>query len=371
MTQTDTGAQVLRKIKNDLIKRYAVRNNRIALTQTLSTLLPVIALTYAGIAALDVSMLLASGIVLLLTLFLLRAFVMLHDCGHNCLYESPGANKIAGFIFGVVCGVPQYVWSRHHDYHHSTNGNWEKYRGPLTVLSTEEYSELTPKQKRRYARQRKLFMGPLAGFLYFVFNPRFTWFKGTLGLFAHILKGKKASEYSTRYWADWKEFRHMTANNLALLSIWTLASMTFGFAEFAAVFIVALSLAGASGIILFTVQHNFENSYASPTEGWDYYRAALAGTSYLKLPRILHWFTADIGYHHIHHLSARIPNYRLRECHEQNRALFESVTRLTLKDVPHSMRYIIWDENNATLKTPEQFEARNAAAAVTEAAQAA
>ena len=163
----------------------------------------------------------------------------------------------------------------------------------------------------------------------------------------------------------------MTANNLALLSIWTLASMTFGFAEFAAVFIVALSLAGASGIILFTGQHNFENSYASPTEGWDYYQAALAGTSYLKLPRILHWFTADIGYHHIHHLSARIPNYRLRECHEQNRALFESVTRLTLKDVPHSMRYIIWDENNATLKTPEQFEARNAAAAVTEAAQAA
>ncbi|MAE35755.1 MAG: fatty acid desaturase, partial [Oceanospirillaceae bacterium] len=91
MTQTDTGAQVLRKIKNDLIKRYAVRNNRIALIQTLSTLLPVIALTYAGIAALDVSMLLASGIVLLLTLFLLRAFVMLHDCGHNCLYESPRA----------------------------------------------------------------------------------------------------------------------------------------------------------------------------------------------------------------------------------------------------------------------------------------
>jgi len=351
-----SATQALKNKKNELVSNYVERSNRKALTQTLNTLLPICALTYAGVESLAVSYWLTAGIIVLLTLFLLRAFVMLHDCGHNCLYEGPKANSVAGFIFGVVCGVPQYVWSKHHDYHHATNGNWEKYRGPLTVLSTEEYSKLTDKQKRSYARQRKLFMGPLAGFLYFVFNPRFTWLKGSLGLLKHVIKGKKASEYTTRYWGNWKEFRHMTGNNLVLLALWAAAAAWFGVAEFAVVFLLALSLAGAAGIILFTVQHNFEDSYASPTEGWDYYTAALAGTSYLKLPRVLNWFTADIGYHHIHHLSARIPNYNLRACHEQYRDLFKGVKRLSLKDVPHSMRFIIWDEQQSTLITPEQYE---------------
>ena len=360
MDQIQQDTQALRNKKNELTNRFADKSYWKATSQTLTTLLPVIALTYAGMQALSVSYLLTASIVVLLTLFLLRAFVMLHDCGHNCLYPSARANSIVGFIFGAVCGVPQYVWSRHHDYHHSTNGDWEKYRGPLTVLSTDEYAQLNDKQKRRYASQRKLYMGPLAGFLYFVFNPRFTWLKGTVGLIAHVLKGQKPSTYTTRYWATRKEFWHMTGNNLALALIWTAVAATFGVVEFTVVFVVALSLAGASGIILFTVQHNFENSYASPTEGWNYFTAALAGTSYLKLPRILHWFTADIGYHHIHHLSARIPNYNLRACHEAYRDLFENVTRLTLKDIPHSMRYIIWDEENATLMTPEQFQARQA-----------
>ena len=170
-------SNTLKTEKNALIKEYAVRSNTKAFVQTITTIVPFFVLFYAAIESLAISYWLSAGLTVLLTLFVIRVFVMLHDCGHNCLYVNPRENKIAGFIFGVLCGVPQYVWSKHHDYHHSTNGNWHKYRGPLAVLSVDQFAELTPKQKKAYANQRKIRMAPLAGFLYFIFNPRFTWIK--------------------------------------------------------------------------------------------------------------------------------------------------------------------------------------------------
>lgn len=368
MNSRERDTQALKNKKNELVSNFVGRSNLKATLQTLNTLVPVLLLTAAGVASTSVSYWLTAGIIVLLTLFLLRSFVLLHDCGHNAMFANPKLNSAVGFVFGVFCGMPQYVWSRHHDYHHSTNGNWNKYRGPLAVLSASEYAQLNDKQKRGYARQRRIWMGPLAGFLYFVFNPRFTWIKGSVALIRHMVKriqqgdarslSAAAEGFETPYWDNWKEFRHITGNNLVLLTCWTLATLAFGPA-FLLVYVTALSLAGASGIILFTVQHNFEGSYASGDEGWDYHTAALEGTSYLKLPRVLHWFTADIGYHHIHHLSARIPNYLLRDCHHAYKDLFRNVPRLTLKDVPRSMQYIIWDEDAQTLITQAQFEERN------------
>lgn len=359
-----SATQNLKNSKNELIARFVGRDNRIAALQTLNTLLPIAGLTYASVWASDISYWLSAACMLLLGLFLLRAFVLLHDCGHNAMFASPKLNATFGFIFGLFCGMPQYVWSRHHDYHHSTNGNWNKYRGPLSVLSVEEYTKLSPAQRKAYARQRRIWMGPLAGFLYFVFNPRFTWLKGVLALgrymFTRVRSGEArsiiqaAEGFETRYWDNWKEFRHITANNLVLISLWSAITLWQGPALLL-IYGVALSLAGAGGLILFTIQHNFEGSHATGDEGWDYYTAAIEGTSYLKLPRVLHWFTADIGFHHVHHLSARIPNYRLRDCHYAYHALFSGVPRLGLKDIPNAMQYIIWDEVQQTLITAQQF----------------
>ena len=107
--------------------------------------------------------------------------------------------------------------------------------------------------------------------------------------------------------------------------------------------------------ILFTVQHNFENSYAADTQHWDYFAAAIHGTSFLQLPRWLNWFTADIAYHHIHHLSARIPNYNLVACHNRHKDLFNNVPRLSLFDIPGAFKYVILDEKQQTLITAKQF----------------
>lgn len=361
-------SSTLKAQKNGLIKEYAVRNNLKAFIQTLTTILPYFVLFYAAIESQKISYWLSAGLTLLLTLFIIRVFVMLHDCGHNCLYVNPRENKIAGFIFGVLCGVPQYVWSKHHDYHHATNGNWNKYRGPLAVLSVDQYAELNEKGKKSYANNRKLRLAPMAGFLYFIFNPRFTWMKGSIQFAIFFLKQKLANfskpaaeisaEFETNYWATWQEYLHMTANNLVLLPAWVLAASYFGVVEFFTVYIVALSLAGAIGIVLFTVQHNFEDSYAASDDDWDYFVAALDGTSFLQLPKFLNWFTADIAFHHIHHLSARIPNYNLVKCHEQYKHLFDRVKRISLSEIPHAFQFIIWDNHTSKIISVEQYEER-------------
>ena len=361
-------SSTLKAQKNGLIKEYAVRNNLKAFIQTLTTIVPYFVLFYAAIESQKISYWLSAGLTLLLTLFIIRVFVMLHDCGHNCLYVNPRENKIAGFIFGVLCGVPQYVWSKHHDYHHATNGNWNKYRGPLAVLSVDQYAELNEKGKKSYANNRKLRLAPMAGFLYFIFNPRFTWMKGSIQFAIFFIKQKLANfskpaaeisaEFETNYWATWQEYRHMAANNLVLLPAWALAASYFGVVEFFTVYIVALSLAGAIGIVLFTVQHNFEESYAASDDDWDYFVAALDGTSFLQLPKFLNWFTADIAFHHIHHLSARIPNYNLVKCHEQYKHLFDRVKRISLSEIPHAFQFIIWDNHTSKIISVAQYEER-------------
>jgi omega-6 fatty acid desaturase (delta-12 desaturase) len=366
--KTMNATERLKQNKSTLIKKYASRSNGFAVYQMLSTMIPYFALFYFAIESLTISYWLTAGLVSLLILIIMRVFMMMHDAGHGCLFVTPKQNNIAGFIMGVMCGVPEYVWSKHHAYHHATNGNWNKYRGPLAVLSSEEYSELTEKKQKSYVNGRNILMAPLGGFLYFIFTPRFTWIKGTIQFFIHAVKLKLSApsssfeeikdSFKTNFWADWKEYNHMAANNIVLLSLIIFGCVFFGVLPFMIIYVIALSLAGASGIILFTIQHNFEDSYATGDQDWDYNTAAIEGTSYLDLPRILHWFTADIGYHHIHHLSARIPNYKLRACHEEYQHLFEQVPTLKLKDVLKSFKFILWDEASGRMISIEQYNER-------------
>ena len=356
----------LKEQKNALIAKYAIRSNVKALIQTLTTIVPYFILFYLAITSFETSYWLSAGLTLVLIFFILRVFVMLHDCGHNCLYEKPRENKILGFVFGVLCGVPQYVWSKHHDYHHSTNGNWNKYRGPLAVLSVDEYAELNDKGKKSYANQRKLFLAPMAGFLYFIFNPRFTWMKGSIQFSLFFIKQKLANkakpaneiaeEFETGYWNTWQEYRHMAANNIVLLSALVLAANYFGIIPFFTIYIIALSFSGGLGIVVFTVQHNFEDSYATGDEDWNYFTAVLDGTSFLQLPKFLNWFTADIAYHHVHHLSPRIPNYSLVKCHNEYQHLFDSVKRIKLTEIPHAFKFIIWNNHTNKIISVEQYD---------------
>jgi omega-6 fatty acid desaturase (delta-12 desaturase) len=343
----------LKEQRGAIIRRHARPDNVRALTQVLTALAGLALLWWGAVSSLAVSRWITAAVVLLISLFNLRIFVLMHECGHGSLFRAQRLNRAFGFILGVVSGMPQYVWSRHHNYHHAHNGDWEKYRGVYTTLSVDEYAAMTSAQQRIYRSKCSVAFAPVAGLIYLVFNPRFTWLKGSMRLAGHLIKRKfaqpslsmkaHAASFQTRCWQSPKEYRHMFWNNVVLLSVWALMCWACGTAVFFTIYLVSAALAGGAGIVLFTVQHNFEHSYASEGADWDYDTGAIAGTSFLILPRWLNWFTANIAYHHIHHLSAKIPNYCLIGCHDEYQQLFSEVRRVKLSQVPRALKYILWD----------------------------
>lgn len=351
-----------------LIVKYSTRSDLKAITQCLNTLIPYLLLFYLAIESLKISYWLTAVIIFALSLFIVRIFMLMHDCGHQSLFHSQRLNTLFGFLTGVFVGMPQYVWSQHHNYHHSTNGNWEKYRGPLNILSVAEYEKLSPRKQKFYRNSRNILLAPAGAFMYFIFNPRFNWMLGSIKFLLGVISKKLqniqtplktlVAEQPTRFWKTGKEYWHMTLNNIVLLSFWAIACWYFGSAAFFTVYLISLSFAGAAGIIIFTIQHNFEDSYASDTQHWDYYLAALKGTSFLKLPKIINWFGADIAYHHIHHMSAAIPNYNLSACHQEYAHLFEAVPRLKLSDIAKSFKFILWDSSAQKIISIAQYDAQ-------------
>ena len=355
----------IKEITPEIINKYSKKSNVKALFQNLNTLVPYFALFYLAIDSLHTSYLLSALYTLLLALFIVRIFMLMHDCGHKSMFNTPLLNTLGGFFTGVFVGMPQYVWAQHHNYHHATNGNWEKYRGPLNILSVKEYQKLSLSQKNKYQLSRSIFLAPIGAFLYFIFNPRFNWALGSIKFIINLLTQKIKSpkesfsnivnDYQSPFWKTGKEYLHMTLNNIVLISIWIAASLYFGAANFFIIYIISLSLAGAAGLIIFTLQHNFEDSYASDTAHWNYYQAALKGTSFFTVPPVINWFGADIAYHHIHHLSANIPNYNLAQCHKEYAHLFDDVKRIRLRDAIKEFKFILWDEEKQKIISVKQY----------------
>jgi acyl-lipid omega-6 desaturase (Delta-12 desaturase) len=357
--------QLLKEQKAALIRQHTQPDDSKGLTQVLTTLIALVALWWLALASIPVSRWLTASIVVAICFFTLRVFALMHECGHDSLFRSARLNRGFGFILGVVAGMPQYVWSKNHHFHHTHNGNWERYRGPYTTMSIDEYASLTDTQQYLYRLKCSLGLAPLVGFIYLIFNPRYTWLRGSVGLVRHLVRNKFAqpavplkthfASFKTRYWKSEKEFWHMTWNNVVLLSIWAVMCLLVGPAVFFTLYVISVSLAGGGGIVLFTVQHNFEHAYASDSEHWDYDSGALNGTSFLRLPGFLNYFTAHIGYHHIHHLSPKIPNYCLVECHNSYEHLFADVRRLQLSDVQNSLKCILWDSRAQRIITVAEY----------------
>jgi omega-6 fatty acid desaturase (delta-12 desaturase) len=358
----------IRQHKSVMISRFGKSDNIKGLTQVLTTLVPLVLLWWVAVLCAAPFFWITAAAVLLITLFTLRVFALMHECGHGSLFHSRWLNRTAGFLLGVVAGMPQYVWSQHHNYHHAHNGNWEKYRGPYATLSVDEYAALTTARQRMYRHKCSIAAAPLAGFIYLIFNPRFTWIKGTVGLVLHVIGVKlaqpdsslreHAASYRCSHWKNAKEYWHMFWNNIVLLSSWALMCWLCGSALFFGIYVFSVSIAGGIGIVLFTVQHNFEHAYASGSELWDYDTGAIEGTSFLALPVWLNWFTANIGYHHIHHLSANIPNYCLVKCHDEYQHLFLDVARLKLSQVQHALKCILWDTRARRIISVAEYRQR-------------
>jgi omega-6 fatty acid desaturase (delta-12 desaturase) len=343
------------------LRPFLASCDRTALWQLANTLLPYGLLWGLAIWCLGNAPLLLLPVMALQMLFLGRCFALMHDAGHGSLFRRPAVNRIAGFVFGIVCGLPQLPWSRGHAFHHRHNGNWELYQGPAALITTEAYRGLSSSGQRLYRWLRHPLMLAPGGFFYLVIKPRLTLLQALAGLVGHAVRclqhspqmpmGEVIATYRSRHWHSLEEGIDLLLNNVAVVGLWLLMGLAIGPGPFWMLYAPVMAGSAALFLCIFFVQHNFPHSYAHRSSGWDALSGNLEGTSNLELPALLNWFSADIGCHAIHHLCSAIPNYRLQACQRHNAHLLGGVTRLGLADLGRCFAYILWDPERSRLTT--------------------
>lgn len=306
------------------LRRFAVPDPRRALFQVSTTLAAYFLAWYAAYRALEV----AYAVSLILTLpaagLLMRIFVLQHDLGHGSLFRSRRLNDLVGSFLGVLTLVPYHHWRRIHNLHHRHSGNLDR-RGPgyVTTLTVDEYLRLPPSKRLGYRIFRHpLFMMLIGGPYYFIVQHRYAY-------------------ESKPSWGKEKRSVHLT--NLAVLAAGLGLSQAVGLRQLLLVQVPILLVFGILGVFVILNQHSAEDVLWVREDEWDFVRTALAGSTYFRLPKLLQWLTANVGFHHVHHLRPDVPNYRLEACHEAIREL-RQVEPLTLRASLSTVWMALWDE---------------------------
>jgi omega-6 fatty acid desaturase (delta-12 desaturase) len=310
-----------------IVAKYQQPSRWRSACQIINSLVPYIALWYLIYLSLAVSWWIALPLAILAGGFLVRLFIIHHDCGHGSFFKSRKANDIWGFITGVLTFTPYQLWRWEHAIHHSASGDLDRRGlGSVWTLTVQEYLEASRWKRFAYRLARNPFMLlVIAPFFLFVIQQRFS------------SKGASPRERHSVYWT-----------NLAILGAAIGLSLIFGLKAYLLIQLSMVMVAGSAGVWLFYVQHQFEGVYWQRHEKWDYLTAALQGSSFYKLPKILQWFSGNIGFHHIHHLSPQIPNYNLERCHKAE-PLFQIVPPITLFSSLKSLTFRLWDEEHHRL----------------------
>lgn len=309
------------------VASYQSPDLRRSLGQLANTFVPYVALWYLMVRSLEVSYWLTLALAVVASGFLVRIFILFHDCGHGSFFKSQKANDALGIITGLLTFTPYYSWRHAHAIHHATSGDLDRRGvGDIWTLTVREYLA-APLWKR---------------IAYRVFRfPPVTFLVGPTVVFFVLQRFPARSD-------NLRERNGVYATNLALLGIAALMSFVIGLKAYVLIQLPLMILAGAIGVWMFYVQHQFEGVYWERHANWDFATSALEGASYYKLPKLLQWFSGNIGFHHIHHLSPKIPNYKLQQCHEAN-PIFQQVRSLTLSSSLKSLHLRLWDEERRML----------------------
>lgn len=262
---------------------------------------------------------------------LMRLFVIQHDCGHGSFFASRLANDLAGRVIGVVTLTPYGYWRRAHAQHHATSGNLDRRGiGDITTMTVGEYAGLSRWRRLAY----RIYRHPLVLF-------------GIGPSYIFLVKHRLNFELPLFRRGIWIS---LLASNVAIIGVFVVMAILTGVQDLIMIQVPITMIASSMGVWLFFVQHQIEHAYWRREDQWSYHDAALSGSSYYDLPRILRWFTADIGLHHVHHLCSRIPNYRLQECMDRIPELQEA-TRMTLAQSLKCARLALWDEDAGRMIT--------------------
>ncbi|TYP78222.1 fatty acid desaturase [Paenibacillus methanolicus] len=299
-------------------------DRRKSIWQMVNTIIPFILLWAAAYLCLSVSVWITWALGIVAAGFLVRIFIIFHDCCHFSFFSSKRANAIVGTITGILTFFPYEQWKNEHAIHHATSGNLSRRgTGDIWTLTTDEYAALSFWKRLVY----RLYRNPL---VMFGLGPIYIF------LVAYRVNRREAKR---------KERLNTYLTNVSIALMMAILCWTLGWQEALLVYVPILYVAGAAGIWLFYVQHQFEDTYFEHAEEWDYVSAAMQGSSYYKLPKILQWLTGNIGFHHIHHLVPQATNYRLEHIHQSHEVL-RNVPAIGIRMSLQSLRYRLWDETN-------------------------
>jgi omega-6 fatty acid desaturase (delta-12 desaturase) len=290
--------------------------------QVINSFVPYVLLWVAMVYALAVSYWLMLPLAILAAGFLARIFIIFHDCGHGSFFKSKRANHVVGAIAGVMNLTPFRHWRWQHALHHGTAGDLDRRgSGDIWTLTVQEYLQSTRWRRFAYRLARNpIVLFVIAPLYVFVVHHRFA-----------VSGAPERERQSVRH------------TNWVLLAVTLVLSAAIGLKAFLLIELTVSAIAGAAGLWLFYVQHQFEGAYWARSEEWSYTTAALKGSSFYKLPRVLQWFTGNIGFHHIHHLNPRIPNYHLQRCHDAD-PFFKTIKPVTLLASLKTLTFRLWDE---------------------------
>jgi omega-6 fatty acid desaturase (delta-12 desaturase) len=322
---TQTKAKNLKK----QVAPFEQSQTKKSIWQLINTLAPFFLLWYLTYVSLSVSYWLALVPAVFAAGFLTRIFIIFHDCTHYSFFKSRKVNRAVGTVMGIITLFPFDQWGHDHSVHHATSGNLDKRGvGDIWTLTVEEYKAASLKTRLFY----RLYRSPL---VMFGLGPIYTF------LIRNRFNRKEARQ---------KERYNLYFTNVMILAVAVLLCLAIGWQTFLIVHGTIFMISGSAGIWLFYVQHTFEDSYFEPDKDWEYVSAAVEGSSFYKLPKVLQFLTGNIGFHHIHHLSSRVPNYMLEEAHYSTPAL-QHVPTITLATSLKSLKFRLWDETSKNFVT--------------------
>lgn len=300
------------------------KNDRASsIRQLFNTLIPLAALWFAAYASLSLSFWLSLPFAIAASGFVIRTFILFHDCCHQSFFKSRKANDRLGTLLGVLTLVPYRQWKHSHSVHHATSGNLDKRGvGDIWILTVDEYLAAG-------------FWGRLA--YRFYRNPLVMFGLGPIFVFLIQYRFNRRD-------AQRKERINTYVTNVSITALYALLVWAVGWQAFVLVQGPVFFVSGLLGIWLFYVQHQFEDSYFENEDEWSFVKAAVDGSSYYKLPKPLQWITGNIGFHHVHHLNPKVPNYNLEKAHDAVPPLRHATT-ITVGTSFKALRFRLWDEN--------------------------
>lgn len=335
LASADAGADRDRLYWRESVERHEQPSLRHSLLDVATSVVPYLALTVAMYACLDISVWLTLALAIPTAGFLLRTFIVFHDCAHGSFLPSKRGNLWLGRFTALLVFQPFGNWRHNHAVHHGTAGDLDRRgTGDVPTLTVDEYLSRPWKQRLAY----RLFRNPVVMF--------------GIGPIWSLMIGP-------RIWSNKMRTRQrnsVIATNLVLALVIGAIVWLVGLEAWLLVQMPIAILAGTMGVFLFYVQHQFEDVYWEDSESWNYADAALQGSSYLKLPKLLQYFSGNIGLHHVHHLSAKIPNYNLQRAHDEN-PIFHDVPVLSIRDGLHSVRLKVIDPKSGRLLTWSEVRA--------------